>query len=69
MYPFLYCMGKSFQEYSRIQGFEADFPWKVSLKMLNKANYNSFSNIFSVCLKKIDVLNLLSFCMHTCFKF
>ena len=30
-------MGESFQD------FEADFPKKVNLKMLNKAYYNSFS--------------------------
>ena len=29
------CMGESFQDYSCIQDFEADFLWKVSLKMLN----------------------------------
>ena len=28
-------MGESFQDYSLIQDFEADFPQKVSLKMLN----------------------------------
>ena len=28
-------MGGSFQDYSWIQDFEADFPQKVSLKMLN----------------------------------
>ena len=28
-------MGESFQDYSWIQDFEADFPWKVSLKILN----------------------------------
>ena len=28
-------MGESFQDYSWIQDFEADFPQKVSLKMLN----------------------------------
>ena len=36
------------------------------------ANYNSFSDVFSVCLITIDALNLkvLSFCMRTaCFKF
>ena len=27
--------GESFQEYSWIQDFEADFLWKVSLKILN----------------------------------
>ena len=29
------CMGESFQDYSSIQDFEADFTQKVSLKMLN----------------------------------
>ena len=36
------------------------------------ANYNSFSDVFSVCLETIGALNLklLSFCMHAaCFKF
>ena len=28
-------VGESFQDYSWIQDFEADFPQKVSLKMLN----------------------------------
>ena len=28
-------MGESFEDYSWIQDFEADFPQKVSLKMLN----------------------------------
>ena len=28
-------MGESFQDYSWIQDFEADFPQKVSLKILN----------------------------------
>ena len=28
-------IGESFQDYSWIQDFEADFPEKVSLKMLN----------------------------------
>ena len=40
--------------------------------MLNYANYKSFSELFSVCLKLIDALNLklLSFCMQTAhFKF
>ena len=36
----VYCIysntsGESFQDYSSTQDFEADFPWKVSLKMLN----------------------------------
>ena len=35
-FPFWYDdMGESFQDYSWIQDFEADFPQKVSLKMLN----------------------------------
>ena len=28
-------MGESFQDYSSIQDYEADFPKKVSIKMLN----------------------------------
>ena len=28
-------MGESFQDYSWVQDFEADFPQKVSLKILN----------------------------------
>ena len=31
----MYVMGESFQDYSWIKDFEADFPQKVSLKMLN----------------------------------
>ena len=30
-----YSMGEGFQDYSWIQDFEADFPQKVSLKILN----------------------------------
>ena len=30
-----YYMGESFQDYSKIQDFEADFSKKVSIKMLN----------------------------------
>ena len=33
-------MGESFQDYSWIQDFEADFPKKVSLIMLNRKNYD-----------------------------
>ena len=47
-------MGESFQDYSWIQNFEADFPQKVSLKMLNKGDHNSFSGLFSVCLRTFD---------------
>ena len=45
----------------------ADFLWKVGLKILNKADYNSFSDLFSEYLKPIDHLNLklLIFCRHT----
>ena len=59
-------MGESFQGYHKfrilrltfcgIQDFEADFLWKVSLKMLNKADFNSFSGLFSVHLRTIDYL-------------
>ena len=45
------CMGKSFQDNSWIQDFEADFPEKVSLKMLNSAGNSSFSDLVSVYLK------------------
>ena len=50
-------MGGSFQDYSCIQDFEADFLWKVSLKMLNLTDYDSISHLFSVSLKTIDQLN------------
>ena len=49
-------MGEGFQDYSGIQDFEADFPQKVSLKMLNLAEYYSFSDLFSVHLRTIDHL-------------
>ena len=51
-------MGESFQDYSWIQDFEADFPLKVSLKMLNLADYNSISHLPSVSLKSVGHLNL-----------
>ena len=51
-------MGESFQDYSWIQDFEADFPQKVHLKMLNLGDHNSFSDLFSVCLRTFDHLNL-----------
>ena len=41
-------MGESFQDYSWIQDFEADFPQKVSPKMLNYGDHNSFSDLFLV---------------------
>ena len=40
-----------------MQDFEADFPQKVSLKMLNLADYNSISYLLSVSLKSIGHLN------------
>ena len=51
-------MGEKFQDYYWIQDFEADFLWKVSLKMLNWAHHNSFSELCLVCLRAIDHLNL-----------
>ena len=48
----VYFMGESFQDYSWIEDFEADFLWKVRVKMLNLGDYNSFSELFSVCLLK-----------------
>ena len=42
-------MGESFRDYSRIQDFEAD-----SLKMLNSAHDNNFSDLVSVYLRLID---------------
>ena len=47
--------------------FEADFPQKVSLKILNSAACSSFCDLFSDCLKTINYLNmnLLIFCRHT----
>ena len=51
-------MGESFQDCSWIQDFEADFSQKVSLKILNLADSNSFLDLFSVYLKMIDCLNL-----------
>ena len=46
-------MDESFQDYSPIQNFEADFPQKVGLKMLNIGDCNRFSDLYS-----IDHLNL-----------
>ena len=51
-------MGESIQDYSLFQDFEADFTQKVSLIMLNWGDYNSFFDLFSVCLKTFDHLNL-----------
>ena len=60
-------MGESFQDYSWIQDFEADFPQKIGLKMLNYADFNSFSDLFSIHLWAIDhlYLKLLTLCRHT----
>ena len=43
-------MGESFQDYSWIQGFEADFPKKVGLKILNEAGYIKFSGLRIISL-------------------
>ena len=51
-------MVESYQDYSRIQDFEADFPQKVSLKMLNSGDHNSFSDLFTIFRRTIDHLNL-----------
>ena len=32
---------------------EADYQWKVSLKILNSVDYDSFSDLFSAYLKTI----------------
>ena len=47
-------MGKSFQDYSWIPDFEADFPQKVSLKILNLVDYSSFSDLFIVYLNTTE---------------
>ena len=55
-------MGENFQD------FEADIPWKVSLKILNLADYDSFTDLFAVCLQTVSqfiIVKLLLFCMHT----
>ena len=47
-------MGESFQDHSWIPDFEADFPQKVSLKIWNYVDYNSFSDLFIVYLNTIE---------------
>ena len=48
-------MGESFQDYSWIQDFEADFPHKVSLKIQNElSRIYSLTDLFSVSLKTLD---------------
>ena len=60
-------MGEQFQNYSRIQDFEAASLWKVSLEIMNKADYNSFSDLLYVYQKTSEHLNLklLIFHRHT----
>ena len=41
-------MGESFQDYSWIQDFEADFPQKVSLNILNSADSYGFFDLISL---------------------
>ena len=50
-------MGENFQDCSWIQDFEADFLWKVSLKILNFADFYGILGVFSVYLKTIDSVN------------
>ena len=51
--PILYNRGLKFKVLFWIQDFEADFLWKVSLKMLNLPVNISFSDLFSGYLKTI----------------
>ena len=53
--PFSITMDFKLAELFWIQDFEADFLWKVSLKMLNFCQfiYINFSDLFSGYLKKI----------------
>ena len=46
----IYFIDGNFEDYSLIQDFEADFQVNVSLKMLNKAECDSFFDLFSVYL-------------------
>ena len=45
---------ESFQDYSWIQDFDADFLWKVNLKILNSAGNNSFSDFVTIYLMVFD---------------
>ena len=50
-------MEESFQDYSCFQDFEADFPLKVSLEMLNWEiiiGFPIYILVCTVCLKTID---------------
>ena len=51
-------MGESFQDYSWIHDFDADFPQKVSPKIVNYSDSNGHFGFTSVDLKTIDHLNL-----------
>ena len=52
-------MGEEFHDYSWIQDFEADFPKKDSLIILNLGEYHSFSDLLSVYLKEACKLYIL----------
>ena len=41
-----------------------DFLQKVSLKILNSADYNSFSDLFAVYVRTIDHINLNFLIFH-----
>ena len=50
-----YCHGRKFLGLFLSSGFEADFPYEVSLKMLNSADNKSLnSDLVSVYLKVFD---------------
>ena len=55
---------KVFRIITEFRVLRLDFPSKVSLKLMNYANYTSFSPLLTVCLNTIDFLylTLLIFC-------
>ena len=58
-------LAESFQDYSWIQDFETGFPYNVSLKILNLADHDSLSDLFSAYLKTIGHLNFKVFGVDT----
>ena len=48
-------MDERLHDYSWINDFEADFLWKVSLKIMNKADYNSFSDYFMFIKRQLNI--------------
>ena len=51
-------IGESFQDYSWIQDFEADFSLKVSLTILNLADNSCFFDFLSAYVRTVHHLNL-----------